>query len=404
MWLFLQRRLLPVGSQRVCKLFCRLYCQAAKRDTIFALSSGQGKCGVAVIRTSGPASCSALLCMTGTKEPPLPRTATLRRICDPSSSEILDRGLVLWFPGPASFTGEDSVEFHVHGGPAVVSGVLNALVENAVKALEKELTEHLQDGRRGQRLRDGVHVVIAGPANAGKSSLLNQLCQKPTAIVSPVAGTTRDVVETALNIGGFPVVLSDTAGLRETTDVVEMEGVSRARQRVRDADLVLVIVDGKVAAEQPDHLTMSMVDVLSPDELNEMQTYLLVLNKMDLLGEEDQANLLRTCDRLGVGPACLLSCKTGDGIVAFLNALQKQLAHMCGDPRTGSPSPTQARHQLSLQKCLEALRCFAEYQLTDLVLAAEQLRLARRQLGRLTGQVGTEELLAIIFKDFCIGK
>uniref|UniRef100_A0A670Y3X2 5-taurinomethyluridine-[tRNA] synthase subunit GTPB3, mitochondrial n=2 Tax=Pseudonaja textilis TaxID=8673 RepID=A0A670Y3X2_PSETE len=358
--------------------------------------------------------------MTGTKEPPLPRTATLRRICDPSSSEILDRGLVLWFPGPASFTGEDSVEFHVHGGPAVVSGVLNALgalpelrfaepgeftkrafqngkldltaaeglgdlihaetegqrrqalrqmdgelgqlyqrwtdtltktlahleayidfseddniednvldqVENAVKALEKELTEHLQDGRRGQRLRDGVHVVIAGPANAGKSSLLNQLCQKPTAIVSPVAGTTRDVVETALNIGGFPVVLSDTAGLRETTDMVEMEGVSRARQRVRDADLVLIILDGKVAAEQHDHLTMSMVDVLSPDELNETQAYLLVLNKMDLLGEEDQANLLRTCDRLGVGPACLLSCKTGDGIVAFLNALQKQLAHM----------------------------------------------------------------------------
>uniref|UniRef100_A0A2D4NVI6 MnmE helical domain-containing protein n=1 Tax=Micrurus surinamensis TaxID=129470 RepID=A0A2D4NVI6_MICSU len=143
---------------------------------------------------------------------------------------------------------------------------------------------------------------------------------------------------------------------------------------------------------------------MSPDKLKETQTYLLVLNKMDLLGEEDQANLLRTCDRLGVGPACLLSCRTGDGIVAFLNALQDQLAHMCGDPQTGSPSPTQARHQLSLQKCLEALRCFAEYQLTDLVLAAEQLRLARRQLGRLTGQVGTEELLAIIFKDFCIGK
>ncbi|KAM3851144.1 5-taurinomethyluridine-[tRNA] synthase subunit GTPB3, mitochondrial [Vipera latastei] len=496
MWPFFKRMLLPVRNQRVCKLFCRLYCQAAKRDTIFALSSGQGKCGVAVIRTSGPASCSALLCMTGTKEPPPPRTATLRRICDPSSSEILDRGLVLWFPGPGSFTGEDSVEFHVHGGPAVVSGVLNALgalpqlrfaepgeftkrafqngkldltaaeglgdlihaetegqrrqalrqmdgelgqlyqrwtdtltktlahleayidfseddniednvlaqVEDTVKALEKELREHLQDGRRGQRLRDGVHVVIAGPANAGKSSLLNQLCQKPTAIVSPVAGTTRDVVETALNIGGFPVVLSDTAGLRRTTDVIEMEGVSRARQRVHDADLVLVILDGKLAAQQPDHLTMSVADVLSPNKPNETQSYLLVLNKMDLLGEEDQADLLRTCDRLGVGPACLLSCKTGDGIVAFLNALQEQLARMCGDPRTDSPSPTQARHQLSLQKCLEALRCFAEYQVMDLVLAAEQLRLARRQLGRLTGQVGTEELLAIIFKDFCIGK
>ncbi|XP_013917067.1 PREDICTED: tRNA modification GTPase GTPBP3, mitochondrial-like [Thamnophis sirtalis] len=149
---------------------------------------------------------------------------------------------------------------------------------------------------------------------------------------------------------------------------------------------------------------MSMVDVLSASESNETQPYLLVLNKMDLLGEEDQADLLKTCNSLGLGPACLLSCRTGDGIVAFLNALQEQLARMCGDPRTGSPSPTQARHQLSLQKCLEALGCFAEYQLMDLVLAAEQLRLARRQLGRLTGQVGTEELLAIIFKDFCIGK
>ncbi|XP_044311847.1 tRNA modification GTPase GTPBP3, mitochondrial [Varanus komodoensis] len=277
-------------------------------------------------------------------------------------------------------------------------------VEDAVESLEKELRGHLQDSRRGERLRDGVHVVIAGPTNAGKSSLLNHLCQKPAAIVSPVAGTTRDVVEAALNIGGFPVVLSDTAGLRETDDVVEMEGVSRARQRVKAADLLLLVFDAEEAARQPDQLAHALQDILLPDGPEGSRPYLLVLNKTDLLGERGRADLQGACTRLELAPACLLSCKTGDGIVAFLHVLEEQLAQMCGDPLAGSPSPTQARHRLCLTKCLEALGRFGHYQPLDLALAAEELRQARRQLGRLTGQVGAEEILELIFKDFCIGK
>uniref|UniRef100_A0A8D2KSB2 GTP binding protein 3, mitochondrial n=1 Tax=Varanus komodoensis TaxID=61221 RepID=A0A8D2KSB2_VARKO len=279
-----------------------------------------------------------------------------------------------------------------------------SLVEDAVESLEKELRGHLQDSRRGERLRDGVHVVIAGPTNAGKSSLLNHLCQKPAAIVSPVAGTTRDVVEAALNIGGFPVVLSDTAGLRETDDVVEMEGVSRARQRVKAADLLLLVFDAEEAARQPDQLAHALQDILLPDGPEGSRPYLLVLNKTDLLGERGRADLQGACTRLELAPACLLSCKTGDGIVAFLHVLEEQLAQMCGDPLAGSPSPTQARHRLCLTKCLEALGRFGHYQPLDLALAAEELRQARRQLGRLTGQVGAEEILELIFKDFCIGK
>ncbi|XP_059575482.1 tRNA modification GTPase GTPBP3, mitochondrial isoform X3 [Alligator mississippiensis] len=377
----------------------RSYGCAQQRDTVFAVSSGHGKCGVAVIRTSGPASATALRRLTGRDELPRPRAVALRRIRDPGSAEPLDRGLVVWFPGPHSFTGEDCAELHVHGGPAVVSGVLQALgrlpglrpaepgeftkrafqngkldlteaeglgdlihaeteaqrrqalrqmegelgqlyqrwsqeltqalayieafidfseddnveedvltrVDTAVAQLDRELRGHLQDGRRGERLRGGVHVVIAGPPNAGKSSLLNLLCQRPAAIVSPVPGTTRDVVETTLNVGGYPVVLSDTAGLRDARDPVEQEGVSRARDS-------------------------------------------------------------------------------------------------CGDPLVGSPSLTQTRHRLHLTSCLDALGRYHRGRAGDLVLAAEELRLARRHLGRITGQVGAEDILDIVFRDFCIGK
>ncbi|TNM88291.1 hypothetical protein fugu_006512 [Takifugu bimaculatus] len=269
----------------------------ADAGTIFALSSGQGRCGVAVIRASGPASSTALRCLAGLTQSLIPpRTASLRNITDPNSREILDRGLVFWFPGPHSFTGEDSVEFHIHGGAAVIAAVLQALgsvpgmrpaeageftrrafqagkmglteveglgdlihaeteaqrrqalrqmsgelgrlyqnwshqlkrylahveafidfsedeliedgvlhrVDESVHQLQAEVEKHLKDERRGERLRSGVQVVIAGATNAGKSSLLNTLCQRPAAIVSPIAGTTRDVVETALDIGGFP--------------------------------------------------------------------------------------------------------------------------------------------------------------------------------------------------------
>ncbi|XP_075380434.1 5-taurinomethyluridine-[tRNA] synthase subunit GTPB3, mitochondrial isoform X3 [Mycteria americana] len=389
------RRALSAAGRR----WAQRPCSAAWGDTIFALSSGHGRCGVAVIRTSGPGSRGALQSLTGRPELPPPRVLALRRIRDPATAEPLDRGLVVWFPGPQSFTGEDCAELHVHGGPAVVSGVLRALgclpglrpaepgeftrrafrrgkldltaaeglgdliraeteaqrrqalrqmegelgqlyqrwsetltqalahleayidfseddnveeevlsqVDATVRALEQEIGAHLRDGRRGELLRGGVRAVIAGPPNVGKSSLLNLLCQRPAAIVSPVAGTTRDVVEVALNVGGYPLVLSDTAGLRDATDPVEQEGVSRARDR-------------------------------------------------------------------------------------------------CGDPLAGSPSLTQSRHGLHLGDCVAALARYGRERRRDLGLAAEQLRLARRHLGRITGHVGAEDVLDIIFRDFCVGK
>uniref|UniRef100_A0A8C7YER4 GTP binding protein 3, mitochondrial n=1 Tax=Oryzias sinensis TaxID=183150 RepID=A0A8C7YER4_9TELE len=429
----------------------------ADADTIFALSSGHGRCGVAVVRVSGSASSMALRCMAGLKRRlPSPRTALLRSITDPHSKEILDRGLVLWFPGPHSFTGEDSVEFHIHGGPAVITAVLQALgsmpgmrpaeageftrrafqagklglteveglgdlihaeteaqrrqalrqmsgdlerlyqgwshrlkrclahveafidfsedeliedgvlerVDSSVSTLLAEIERHLKDERRGERLRSGVHVVIAGATNAGKSSLLNTLCQRPAAIVSSIAGTTRDVVETGLDIGGFPVLLSDTAGLRDSTDLIEQEGVRRARERC-----------------------------------------LLVLNKTDLLPEAQRQKLERELKGVsGLPPVCLISCQTHEGLQDFLSVLQSRVKTLCGDPLSDAPTLTQARHRAHLQQCVAALAQYQKLRDTDLALAAEGVRLALTSLGRITGKLGAEEILDIIFKDFCIGK
>ncbi|NXS94110.1 GTPB3 GTPase, partial [Jacana jacana] len=498
-------------------------------DTIFALSSGHGRCGVAVIRTSGPGSRGALQCLTATPELPPPRVLALRRIRDPDTAETLDRGLVVWFSGPQSFTGEDCAELHVHGGPAVVSGVLRALgrlpglrpaepgeftrrafrrgkldltaaeglgdliraeteaqrrqalrqmegelgrlyqrwsetltqalahleayidfseddnveeevlsqgegwgwgcgtpcpfsvcpppwsppgscplpcsfptVDATVRALEQEIGAHLQDGRRGELLRGGVHAVIAGPPNVGKSSLLNLLCQRPAAIVSPVAGTTRDVVEVALNVGGYPLVLSDTAGLRDATDPIEQEGVSRARDRLQQADLVLAVLDATTVATEPVGLGAALGSLLPPPATT--TPCILVLNKADLL-QGGWGALPDACTRGNpLPPTTLLSCKTGQGLDHLLELLGQQLAQLCGDPLAGSPSLTQSRHSLHLGDCVVALARYGRERQQDLGLAAEGLRLARRHLGLITGQVGAEDILDIIFRDFCVGK
>ncbi|KAL4227763.1 tRNA modification GTPase gtpbp3 [Mactra antiquata] len=305
-------------------------------STIFSLSSGHGKCGVAVIRVSGTSACHAMETIAQMKKKLIkPRKATLRRLFDPFTSVTIDMGLVLYFPGPQSFTGEDCVEFQVHGGPAVVSALLSALhkipncrqaepgeftmraffngkmdlteieglgdlihaeteaqrrqalrqmdgdlsklytqwrtkiikcvadmeafidfsedqniedsvieqVKKNVDDLCNAIRNHINDNRQGELLREGVHVVILGQPNVGKSSLLNAICQRPAAIVTNVAGTTRDLIETCVNIGGYPVLLSDTAGLRDTTDIVEKEGVSRALQRAKEADLKIIVLD-----------------------------------------------------------------------------------------------------------------------------------------------------------------
>ncbi|EMP24116.1 tRNA modification GTPase GTPBP3 [Chelonia mydas] len=508
-WRKLLAALNPVSGAAL-RAVKRLHCPAGKRDTIFALSSGRGKCGVAVVRTSGPASGAALRSLTGQQELPRPRAVALRRILDPSSAETLDRGLVIWFPDTryqsrhcppglscpsatlalGGFTGEDCSELHVHGGPAVVGGVLQALgrlpglrpadpgeftkrafqngklglteveglgdlihaeteaqrrqalrqmegelgqlyqrwseeltkarspsppnpdwglnahalahveafidfseddnleegvlaqVDAAVQTLQEEVSGHLQDGRRGERLRGGVHVVIAGPTNAGKSSLLNLLCQRPAAIVSPVAGTTRDVVESALNIGGYPVVLSDTAGLRETQDIVEREGVSRARERLQRADVVLAVLAAVDVDPEPGRFADALRAVLPPGPPAQRAPCILVLNKADLLEEGRGGALLGACGEGALPPACLLSCKTGEGVDSLLSLLGTQLE----------------------QICLGSLGRYHGYKSLDLVLAAEELRLARRHLGKITGQVSAEEILDIVFRDFCVGK
>ncbi|KAM4574075.1 5-taurinomethyluridine-[tRNA] synthase subunit GTPB3, mitochondrial [Fundulus diaphanus] len=471
-------------------------------DTIFALSSGHGRCGVAVVRISGPAATTALRCMVGLRNHlPPPRTALLRSITDPHSKEVLDRGLVLWFPAPHSFTGEDSVEFHIHGGPAVITAVLQALgsvpgmrpaeageftrrafhagkldlteveglgdlihaeteaqrrqalrqmsgdlgrlyqdwshrlkrclahveafidfsedelieegvldqVDISVCDLQAEIDQHLKDERRGERLRSGVHVVIAGATNAGKSSLLNTLCQRPAAIVSPIAGTTRDVVETALDIGGFPVLLSDTAGLRDSPDLVEQEGVRRARERVQQADLTLVVVDSTILPSEVQQaaalLLKHLESVLTSQEQPEAGRCLLVLNKTDLLPEAQREQLsLGLRGSSGLPPVCLISCQTSEGLKDFLTVLQSTVQTMCADPLSGAPTLTQARHRAHLQQCAAALAQYWRYRDSDLALAAEGVRLALTGLGRITGRVGAEEILDIIFKDFCIGK
>ncbi|XP_075063932.1 5-taurinomethyluridine-[tRNA] synthase subunit GTPB3, mitochondrial isoform X2 [Mixophyes fleayi] len=466
------------------------------RDTIFSLSSGHGKCGVAVIRTSGPASQEALHLLTKWEKLPPPRQVNLASILSPKSGELLDRGLVVWFAGPRSFTGEDCCEYHVHGGPAVVNGILQTLgnlqmlrpaepgeftkrafqngkldlteveglgdlihaetevqrrqalrqmsgelgqlyhswgqqliralahieafidfseddnveegvliqVDEEVERLQKELVEHLSDSRRGERLRDGIQVVLAGATNAGKSSLLNVISQKPTAIVSSIPGTTRDVVEATLNIGGYPIILSDTAGLRDSDDPVEREGVRRAKARVEEADILVAVIDLNGSLLSQESLLAHLQNISFSTQGHSPRSVIVVLNKIDLLSQESFTDMQKLCQESGLPPTCLLSCHTGEGVSDFLRILRHSLEAICGDPLQGAPTITQTRHRLHLTACLDALGHYSVYRQQDLVLAAEKLRIAHRQLGSITGRVGAEEILDIIFSDFCIGK
>ena len=440
--------------------------------TIYAPSTGSGPAGIAVIRVSGPEAGPALRRLTGDALPS-PRRATLAGFHDPDGGEELDRGLVLWFPGPASFTGEDMAELHVHGGRAVMDGILAALgrcpglrtaepgdftrrafangkldltaaegladligaeteaqrkqalrqmqgelgrvydswrarllaalahmeaaidfsdeelpagilgrVRDEVGALDGEITAHLKDGRRGERLRDGLRIAIIGPPNAGKSSLLNQLARRDAAIVAAAAGTTRDVIEVHLDLGGYPVVVADTAGLREGGDAVESEGVRRARAQAQDAELKLAVFDGETWPER-DAETESLVDADT----------VVVVNKSDL---GSPAGPLRVNGRTAIPVSAL----TGDGIDGLLRALQTELAARA--PAGDAPSLTRARHRQALEECRAAL---ARYRGAGQVeLAAEDLRLAVRALGRITGRVDVDDILDVIFQDFCIGK
>jgi len=448
-------------------------------DTIFAPATAAGRAGVAVIRISGAKAVKALDRL-GVKTPS-PRTMTRAALRAPGQTDVLDDALVVWFPGPRSFTGEDVVELHVHGGRAVLDGVLSALNaigglrpaepgeftrrafeagkldltqaealadlvdaetraqaqqalrqmggalntlysdwrERLVKslahleavidfpdedlpeetaaalwgdvdALEKDIAAHLADGGRGERLRDGVHVAIVGPPNAGKSSLLNLLAKRDAAIVSDTAGTTRDVIEVHLDLDGYPVLVADTAGLRETVDAIETEGVKRATQRAEDADLVIAVFDGAVYPER-DAVTRDVITAA------ESEAVLVAVNKADLL---DQARE----QEIDVGDAWrsthFISVQDGFGIELLLTKLTEKVAAHC---EVGAAAPlTRARHRSALEECTAALKRARAAALPE--LAAEDLRLAARALGRITGHVDVEDLLDVVFSDFCIGK
>ncbi|KAJ8953595.1 hypothetical protein NQ318_003019 [Aromia moschata] len=479
--------------------FCTLQSiRSLSSDTVFALSSGQGKCGVAVIRISGPHASNALKLVTKLQELPKPRTALLKSIVHPVTQEVLDKGLVLWFPGPKSFTGEDSFELQVHGGLAVINAVLNALgsvpklrlaepgefsrrafqnakldlteVEGLADLLQAETElqrkqaflqtqgslsklynrwksalvrcvarieaqidfeetdtlelDLLKDAAKEvKRLADEIekHLSDGREPNVGKSSLLNVICQRPAAIVTPLEGTTRDVLEVTLNIDGYPLVLADTAGLRsKTDDIIEKEGISRALQLYKDSDLLLLIADAEKYLKWRDtnpSQTFSSYVKQYADKLNlsglinhQIENFeqlfnkhcIVVLNKTDLGdvgGHVEEENVVE------------ISCKTKHGISDLVRNIAQKLKLLCGDPSHEHPSMNQMRHRQHLTDCLTCLRqflievpCDSAVNSPDLVLSAEYLRKALRHLGKLVGTVTTDQLLDVIFRDFCIGK
>jgi tRNA modification GTPase len=440
--------------------------------TIFALATAPGRSGVAVVRVSGPDAAVTLAALTN-RPLPEPRRAALVTLRDPASGDALDDALVLRFTAPASFTGEDVVELHLHGGRAVVAGVIAALaarpglrlaepgeftrrafengkldlteaeavadlidaettaqrrqalrqmdgalgrlydgwrdrltralahieadidfaeddlpggvadaVRPVIERLLAEITDHLNDGGRGERLREGLHIAIVGAPNAGKSSLLNALARRDAAIVSARAGTTRDIIEVQLDLGGYPVVLADTAGLREAAaDEVEEEGIRRARDRAARADVKVAVFDA-TALPDLDPATLALIDADS----------VVVLNKCDVATVTPPAIA-------GASPV-LLSARTGAG----LRDLEQRLTAFSADRLAvgSAPSLTRARHRAALDECRTALGRALTAPLPE--LAAEDIRLASRALGRITGRVDVEDLLDIIFRDFCIGK
>lgn len=438
-------------------------------ETIVALASGVGRAGVAVIRLSGPSVRFGLETIAGSV--PQPRRAALRRLKDPGNGEVLDEALVLFFPGPASFTGEDVAELQVHGGRAIIAGVIAALtalpgfrlaergeftrravangrmdltsaegiaslveaetssqrrqalrqaggaleraamawrqrlagllalmeaeidfpdeedvpalfhsVRSGAEALLAEIEMTLRGARSGERLREGAVMVIAGPPNAGKSTLLNALARRDVAIVSPIAGTTRDTLEVHLDLGGYPVTLIDTAGLRETNDVVEAIGVERARASLDRADLVIWLEAGDARADPPE----------LPAPL------LRVLTKQDD-SQDPPPHTLPAGFELG------LSARSGAGMPALLERLEQAARKALESGETALV--TRERHRRELETVTAHLATVrAADEATPVEFVAEDLRLAVRAIGRLTGRVDIDEIYDVIFREFCIGK
>jgi len=442
--------------------------------TIYALSSGPGISGIAVIRISGEDTAKAIEQMTG-KGVPKPRVATLRKINKINTSELIDEGIILWFPGPDSYTGEDMAEIQVHGSKAVVdalhaniakiencrlaepgeftrlafqngkinllkaesiadlisseteiqrqqaikimngrsadkfnylrekllkilshveakidfpdedlpNNILNEIKKNSDEVL-KNIENILDDQKVGERIREGFKIAILGPTNAGKSSLLNHLSNRDVAIVSEIAGTTRDVIETHLNIEGYPVIVSDTAGIRESKNEIEKKGIKLSLNRAEEADLKLVVVDAK---------NLDFTDVLKKllDE-----NAILVINKLDLLKKDIDPEIKKINH-------VLISIKDNINIDDLIQKIKNNLKSKF--ITSDDILITRERHRQHLQQCLDHLKNFnKKNEIEDFDKAAEDLRLATRHLGMIVGKVDVEEILGSIFNDFCIGK
>ncbi|MDA8985185.1 tRNA uridine-5-carboxymethylaminomethyl(34) synthesis GTPase MnmE [Candidatus Pelagibacter sp.] len=442
--------------------------------TIYALSSGPGISGIAVVRVSGEETRKVIELLTS-KLLPKPRVATLRKINKINTSELIDEGIILWFPGPESYTGEDMAEIQVHGSKAVIDALhssisniencrlaepgeftklafqngkinllkaesiadlisseteiqrqqaikimngkssdqFNFLREKLLKVLShveakidfpdedlpndilKEIKKSsdevliniekiLDDQKVGERIREGFKIAILGPTNAGKSSLLNHLSNRDVAIVSEIAGTTRDVIETHLNIDGYPVIVSDTAGIRDSKNEIEKKGIKLSLNRAEEADLKLVVVDGK---------NLDFTDVLK-GLLDE--NAILVINKSDLLDEEIDPEIKKLNH-------VLISIKENLNIDELILKIKNNLKNKF--ITSDDILITRERHRQHLKQCLEHLKNFnKKNEVEDFDKAAEDLRLATRHLGMIVGKVDVEEILGSIFNDFCIGK
>ena len=442
--------------------------------TIYALSSGPGLSGVAVIRLSGPNSSEVIKKLTKNKLPK-PRSASLKKIYKIDKNELIDEGLVLWFPAPNSYTGEDMAEFHIHGSKASInalqseiskfndcrlaeageftkiafqnskinlleaesiSDLISAeteiqrqqaiklmsgkssdkfnelrmrllkilsnveakidfpeddLPDNIIKnikvetqKIKTEINKILNDQNVGEIIRDGFRIAIIGPTNAGKSSLLNYLSKRDVAIVSEVAGTTRDVIEAHLNLDGYPVILSDTAGIRSSKDEIENKGIKLALNRADEADLKLIILEPKSV-----DFKGFLKDLVDKDSI-------IVLNKID----QDTDNIDMEIKNLNPIP---ISIKEDKNLDKLIHKIKEKLKNKLINLEDSLIS--RSRHRENLEQCLFHLNNFEKQKSeNDFDKAAEDLRLATRHLGMIVGKVDVEEILGSIFSDFCIGK
>ena len=442
--------------------------------TIYALSTGPGISGIAIIRVSGEDTKKVIQLLTNTKIPE-PRVATLKKINKINTSELIDEGIILWFPGPESYTGEDMAEFHIHGSKSVIDALHRSIseVENCrlaepgeftklafqngkinllkaesvadlisaeteiqrqqaikimngksadkfnelrekllkilshveakidfpdedlpknifknIKKISSEvilnITKILDDQKVGERIREGFKIAIIGPTNAGKSSLLNHLSNRDAAIVSEIAGTTRDVIETHLNIDGYPVIVSDTAGIRESKNEIEKKGIKLALKKAEDADLKLIVVDAKSP-----HFKGVLHELMDENAI-------LVINKSDLLNED--LNLeIKNFEHV------LVSVKNNLNLESLILKIKNKLKNKFIS--SDDILITRERHRQHLEQSLNYLKNFEEKnEAEDFDKAAEDLRLATKHLGMIVGKVDVEEILGSIFNDFCIGK